>query len=237
MVHCWKRQCFKCSRSLLEESALANCHFSKAKFVDFVCHWLVGVSSTATCILLGMSPKTVTDLANFLCELVDSDLLMNNECQIGGPGIIVETDELKFGKHKHHASASHCCHQQFCLSPISHSFKSPQRGKKVEGCWAFDSVAMLKPGTENPFQEEIFHSKKCWMGNLFAVVVEKQDARTLMSILRRFAHPGSLIMSDLSKAHTRIEEIHEDIFLLSASNSESLEMLQGSNDWHSHQHL
>ena len=44
---------------------------------------------------------------------------------------------------------------------------------------------------------------------MFAVVVEKRDARTLIPILRRFIRPGSIIISDCWKAYGRIEEIKE----------------------------
>lgn len=52
------------------------------------------------------------DFSNF-CREVNYDDLMINMKPIGGPGQIVEIDESKFGKRKHH------------------------RGKRVEGQWIF----------------------------------------------------------------------------------------------------
>ena len=53
-----------------------------------------------------MSNRTVTDWTNYLRETVTADLLFNDDGQIGGPGIIVEIDESKFGKRKYHVSES-----------------------------------------------------------------------------------------------------------------------------------
>ena len=50
------------------------------------------------------------------------------------------------------------------------------------------------------------------MGNMFSVVVEKRDAKTLIPIIRRLIRPGSIIISDLWKAYIRIEDIHEGHF-------------------------
>ena len=53
---------------------------------------------------LGSSDKTITDWTNYLRESVTTDVLMNDECVIGGPGIHVEIDVSKFGKQKCHVS-------------------------------------------------------------------------------------------------------------------------------------
>ena len=87
-----------------------------------------------------------------------------------------------------------------------------QRGRRVEGCWVFGGVERLEPDSDNPFQEESFSGDKCRMGNAFAVIVEKRDARTLIPILRRFVRPGSIIMSDMWMAYDRIEEVHDGGF-------------------------
>ena len=87
-----------------------------------------------------------------------------------------------------------------------------KRGKRVEGCWVFGGVEHHEPNSNNPFQEVQFDGEKCRLGNMFAVIVEKRDARTLIPILRRFVRPGSIIYSDCWKAYDRIEEIQESGF-------------------------
>ena len=47
------------------------------------------------------------------------------------------------------------------------------------------------------------------MGEMFAVIVEKRDAWTLIPILCRFVRPGSIIISDCWKAYDRIKEVKE----------------------------
>ena len=79
----------------------------------------------------------------------------------------------------------------------------------MEGCWVFGGVERLEHNSETPFQEEQFDGDFCRMGNMFSVVVEKRDARTLIPILRRFVRPGSIIISDCWKAYNRIPEIQE----------------------------
>ena len=105
VIRCRAHKCTaKYTSSIFVGSILANCKYNKAKFIDFAYHWLLGSKMKVTRLALGMSPKTVTDWSNYLREAVTFDLLMNDECQIGGPGIIVEIDESKFGKRKYHVS-------------------------------------------------------------------------------------------------------------------------------------
>ena len=104
VVRCQSCKCGKYSSSVLSGSIIANCRFSKEKFLDFCYHWLLGIKGAAIRKSLGMSQGTVTDYSNYLREIVSLDLLMGDKCQIGGPGIVVEIDESKFGKRKYHVS-------------------------------------------------------------------------------------------------------------------------------------
>ena len=52
---------------------------------------------------------------NFAREVCLQIAILDNE-QIGGPGIVVEVDESKFGKRKYN------------------------RGSKVDGCWVFGGI-------------------------------------------------------------------------------------------------
>ena len=56
--------------------------------------------------LLGCSARTITDRTNYLRESVASDILTNDECVIGGPGIYFEIDASQFGKRNAHVSVT-----------------------------------------------------------------------------------------------------------------------------------
>ena len=82
----------------------------------------------------------------------------------------------------------------------------------MEGCWVFGGVERLEPNSDNPFQQQEFDGDKCRMGEMFAVIVEKRDARTLIPILRRFVRPGSIIILDCWKTYDRIKKVKEAKF-------------------------
>jgi predicted ferric reductase len=65
----------------------------------------------------GLSPTTIADWCGFYRDLLGQDIefTTRNE-KIGGPNIVVEVDESKFGKRKYH------------------------RGHKVEGVWVIGGV-------------------------------------------------------------------------------------------------
>ena len=86
--------------------------------MDFCYHWLLGIKGVAIRKAFGMSKGTVTGYSNYLREVVSPDLLMGDECQIGGPSIVVEIDESKFGKQKYHVSIF--VRSAFPLRDISH---------------------------------------------------------------------------------------------------------------------
>ena len=50
--------------------------------------------------------------------------------------------------------------------------------------------------------------KRYKLGRMFAIVVDKRDARTLIPLLKQFVRPGSTIISDCWRAYFHIDKIH-----------------------------
>lgn len=94
------------STSLLTTSILSGSRIKKNKFIGLVHEWLLGSKNGYIETALGLGGGTVTDYTNYLREAVTADLLMNDDCMIGGPGITVQIDESKFGKRKYNVSCS-----------------------------------------------------------------------------------------------------------------------------------
>ena len=62
-------------------------------------------------------------------------------------------------------------------------------GKQVEWCWVFGGVKQLETNSDNPFQQEHFAGSENDLGNLFAIVVEKCDAWTLIPTIQHVMCP------------------------------------------------
>lgn len=75
-----------------------------------------------------MSPNTVCDWSNFIRESLEDWCIKNSKPQLGGPGVIVEIDEAKFGKRKYN------------------------RGRIVEGQWLFGG---FERNSKNIFVEAV----------------------------------------------------------------------------------
>lgn len=120
VVRCRKRRCKGFSISVLEGSILTQCKFPKHQFVELAYQWLLNNKYNSIARSMGMSPNTITDWSNYFREAVSSDLLLGGDCQIGGPGIIVEIDESKFGKRKYNVSI--CVRIQFSALTLAHNW-------------------------------------------------------------------------------------------------------------------
>jgi transposase-like protein len=91
-------------------------HTSKCSKILFLGYlWLTKVSVTSAITMSGQSPNTVCAFWKYFRQLVASSL-DEESVVIGGPGIVVEIDEAKFGKRKYH------------------------RGHRVEGVWIFGGI-------------------------------------------------------------------------------------------------
>lgn len=111
---CKKKSCRKIYSSY-GDSPLKKCRIDMNDFLYLLYLWTCKVSFTSALLITGHSSKTVSKIYRFCVESVSIDLnLVSN--QIGGPGIIVQLDESKFGKRKYN------------------------RGHSVEGVWVFGGV-------------------------------------------------------------------------------------------------
>jgi len=104
-------------------------------------------------------PSERSERVTPLGDLVQQKCNLKNTLYVGGPGLIVEIDESKFGRRKYH------------------------RGHRVEGQWVFGGV---ERGT----------------GRCFLVPVEKRDKDTLLTIIKEWILPGTLIISDCWKVNS-----------------------------------
>jgi hypothetical protein len=116
------RNAYRCSNRLCnkEKSMRANTFFWQAripldKLLLLACLWLNKTGRDTAATMSEISNRTVTEYFAHLKQLVADDV-EENQAIIGGPGIIVEADESKFGRRKYN------------------------RGRRVEGCWVFGGV-------------------------------------------------------------------------------------------------
>ena len=101
---CTARNCRK-SKSIFHSSFFAGTKI-KANELFFITYlWIVRSTVSSIIIQTGHSSETVTNCVKRLRQLVGSTLSPIKE-RIGGPGIIVEVDEIKMGKRKYNRGHS-----------------------------------------------------------------------------------------------------------------------------------
>lgn len=99
IFRCTKSECRK-QWSCLRGTFFARSKLPVHKILFLSYHWLAGAHHDYLCTIGGFAIQTVTDFNGHMRQLV-SDSLDEEDCIIGGDGIIVELDESKFGKRKY----------------------------------------------------------------------------------------------------------------------------------------
>ena len=104
-----KKQILRCSfcasnkreycQSVWKNSFFENARNGRHKVMVFLYHWLCGASTKQLGIYTGWSKDKVATWLKRVQEMVAETVRYDHE-MIGGPGIVVEIDESKFGKRK-----------------------------------------------------------------------------------------------------------------------------------------
>ena len=113
---CWKCSQCKTKFSLKKGSWFENSKLSVQSILTLTFFWVNDFSNKQCVLHAQVSPKTVVDWYNFCREVCLVILEQDQHQVIGGPGVIVEIDESKFGKRKYH------------------------KGKRVDGVWVFGGI-------------------------------------------------------------------------------------------------
>ena len=114
-------RCYACAhkgkefkQSVWRDSFFEGCG-NPNKVMIFIYYWLTGASTKQLGLYTGWSKGTVNKWSTKIRELV-TEIVVHDHQLVGGPDIVVEIDESKFGKRKYH------------------------RGHRVEGSWVFGGV-------------------------------------------------------------------------------------------------
>ena len=97
---CTKKDCRK-KVSLFNGTFFSLSKLPINEVIEFSYYWLAGIKSSQLGLITGHSTNTISNYSSYLRQLV-ADSLDFEDLIIGGPGIIVEIDESKFGKNKYH---------------------------------------------------------------------------------------------------------------------------------------
>ena len=96
-----RNKCSGHSKSIFHGTFFANAHIppNMALLIGYL--WLSGCGTAQIQLISGHGKETVTNYLNYFRTLVNDHAIVESE-MIGGPGVIVEVDEAKFGKRKYH---------------------------------------------------------------------------------------------------------------------------------------
>lgn len=113
----WRCTRYRCGGELSMKRgtffAKSNLQCNKIMLLAYL--WLNKVPTRSMILMSGMSSKTVCAFTGHFRQLV-ADSLDEEQCTIGGPGIVVEIDESKLGKRKYNT------------------------GHRVDGVWVFGGI-------------------------------------------------------------------------------------------------
>lgn len=115
IIRCSNDKC-RTSQSIFRGSIFQNSKIPCNIILRIAYFWLLKMKITSIEILEGISLKTSGKYYKKFNLLVESDIFQHAYEKIGGPGIVVEVDESKFGKRKYH------------------------RGHHVEGTWIVGGI-------------------------------------------------------------------------------------------------
>ena len=93
-------RCTRCNKhySDFTGSVLQNSKLPKHKFILFVYLWVMEIEINKIVKMTGFSKQTCIEWNKLILEAIDLDCLHKPTEKIGGPGVVVEIDESKFGK-------------------------------------------------------------------------------------------------------------------------------------------
>ena len=99
------RRCDYC-KSINSGSILQGSKIPKNKFILMVFLWIQEVPLKAIQQNTGLSHSTVVEWNRILLNVLKENEAQKETEKIGGPGIVVEIDESKFGKRKYNVSTT-----------------------------------------------------------------------------------------------------------------------------------
>jgi len=107
----------RCKRSSFHNTIFSNCKGGRGKVLLIGFLWISGVTTTQIIEMTKCSSATISFWLRIFRQAISFDMkATHEENMIGGPDVIVEIDESKFGKRKHN------------------------RGHRVEGVWVVGGV-------------------------------------------------------------------------------------------------